>query len=367
MSDHTERLAKLAERVNAAERFLAIEPKRAEAAALEAQAADPALWEDQANAQRVTSRLARIRDELDRYDGLRRKLGDAVAIDELLAEAQDADLASELASAVDGLEADVDRLELVALLSGPYDAHDAIATLQAGAGGTESMDWAAMLLRMYTRWGERNAMDVEIDDVHYGEEAGIKSATFTVHGTNAYGLLSAERGVHRLVRISPFDAQKRRQTSFASLDVIPALEEEEAAEVEIDESDLRIDVYRSSGPGGQGVNTTDSAVRITHLPTGIVVSCQNERSQLQNKATAMGILKARLAELERQKRAEEMEEIRGERKAVDFGSQIRSYVLAPYQMVKDHRTEFEVGDPQRVLDGDLDRLIEAELRRRASD
>jgi peptide chain release factor 2 len=238
--------------------------------------------------------------------------------------------------------------------------------VQAGAGGTESMDWADMLLRMYLRWGERQGFKEEVDEVHYGEEAGIKSATFTIRGTNAYGLLSTERGVHRLVRISPFDAQKRRHTSFASLDVIPALEEAEAEEVEIDEQDLRIDVYRSSGPGGQGVNTTDSAVRITHLPTGIVVACQNERSQLQNRATAMSILKARLAARERRRREEEMNEIRGERKAVDFGSQIRSYVLAPYQMVKDHRTNAEVSDPQRVLDGDLDRFIEAELRRRAS-
>jgi peptide chain release factor 2 len=303
---------------------------------------------------------------LDRYDGLQRRLDDAVAIDELLAEAEDPDLAAELAGSVDALERDLEKLELEALLSGPYDAHDAIATVQAGAGGTESQDWADMLLRMFDRWAEREGFKVDVDEVHYGDEAGIKSATFTVHGHNAYGLLSAERGVHRLVRISPFDAQKRRHTSFASLDVIPALDESEAEEVEVDEADLRIDVYRSSGPGGQGVNTTDSAVRITHLPSGIVVACQNERSQLQNKATAMGILKARLAELERRKREEHMDEIRGERKAVDFGSQIRSYVLAPYQMVKDHRTNEEVGDPQRVLDGDLDRFIEAELRRRAS-
>jgi len=258
------------------------------------------------------------------------------------------------------------KVELTALLSGTYDGHDAIATVQAGAGGTESMDWAEMILRMFLRWAERQSFKVDVDEVHYGDEAGIKSATFTVHGTNAYGLLSAERGVHRLVRISPFDANKRRQTSFAALDVIPALDESEAEEFEVDEQDLRIDVYRSSGPGGQGVNTTDSAVRITHLPSGIVVACQNERSQLQNKATAMGILKARLAELERQRREDQMDQIRGERKAVDFGSQIRSYVLAPYQMVKDHRTEEEVGDPHRVLDGDLDRFIEAELRRRAS-
>jgi peptide chain release factor 2 len=296
---------------------------------------------------------------------LQRKLDDALAMDELLADARDADLEAELTEAIGVLERDLDKLELAALLSGPYDNHDAVATLQAGAGGTESMDWAEMLLRMYARWAEQEGFDLEVDEIHHGEEAGIKSATFTLYGSNAYGLLSAERGVHRLVRISPFDAQKRRQTSFAALDVIPLLEEAEEEDVEIDEKDLRIDVYRSTGPGGQGVNTTDSAVRITHLPSGIVVACQNERSQLQNKAVAMRILKARLFELERRRREQELNQIRGERKAVDFGSQIRSYVLAPYQMVKDHRTDAEVGDPQRVLDGDLDRFIEAELRRRA--
>ena len=330
------------------------------------QASDPALWDDPARGQRITSKLARLKAEVDRYDALQRKLDDAQAIDELLGEAEDADLERELTEAIDTLARDLEKVELAALLSGPYDAHDAIATVQAGAGGTESMDWTDMLLRMYLRWAEREGMKAEVDEVHYGDEAGIKSATFTLRGTNAYGLLSTERGVHRLVRISPFDAQKRRHTSFASLDVIPALDEAEAEEVELDEKELRIDVYRSTGPGGQGVNTTDSAVRITHLPTGIVVACQNERSQLQNKATAMGILKARLADLERRKRQEELDELRGERKAVDFGSQIRSYVLAPYQMVKDHRTEVEVGDPNRVLDGDLERFIEAELRRRAS-
>jgi peptide chain release factor 2 len=339
---------------------------RERVADLERQASDPSLWDDSAKGQRITSSLARLKAELDRFDSLQRKLDDALAIDELLDEAPDAELAAELDEAVAALEADLEKVELAALLSGPYDGHDAIATVQAGAGGTESMDWADMLLRMYLRWAEREGFKAEVDEVHYGEEAGIKSATFTIRGTNAYGLLSTERGVHRLVRISPFDAQKRRHTSFASLDVIPALEEAEAEEVEIDEQDLRIDVYRSSGPGGQGVNTTDSAVRITHLPTGIVVACQNERSQLQNRATAMSILKARLAALERRRREEEMNEIRGERKAVDFGSQIRSYVLAPYQMVKDHRTNVEVSDPQRVLDGDLERFIEAELRRRAS-
>jgi peptide chain release factor 2 len=305
--------------------------------------------------------------DLDSVDTLQRKLEDALAMDELLSGARDTDLEAELTQAIGALERDLEKLELAALLSGPYDNHDAVATLQAGAGGTESMDWTEMLLRMYARWAEEEGFDLEVDEVHPGEEAGIKSATFTLYGQNAYGLLSAERGVHRLVRISPFDAQKRRQTSFAALDVIPLLEEAEEEDVEIDEKDLRIDVYRSTGPGGQGVNTTDSAVRITHLPSGIVVACQNERSQMQNKAVAMRILKARLFELERRRREQELNQIRGERKAVDFGSQIRSYVLAPYQMVKDHRTDVEVGDPQRVLDGDLDRFIEAELRRRAAE
>jgi peptide chain release factor 2 len=299
---------------------------------------------------------------------LQRKVDDARALDELLnEEGADAELERELVSSVDSLAKEMETLELAALLSGEYDDADAIGTINAGAGGTESQDWAEMLLRMYTRWAEQHGFDLELDEIHHGEEAGIKSATFTLRGTNAYGLLSTERGVHRLVRISPFDAQKRRHTSFANLDVIPLLEDVDDEDVEIDPDDLRIDVYRSSGPGGQSVNTTDSAVRITHIPTGITAACQNERSQLQNRAVAMQILKARLAELARREREEKIDTLRGERKAVDFGSQIRSYVLAPYQMVKDHRTDLEVGDPSRVLDGDVDRFIEAELRRRASD
>jgi peptide chain release factor 2 len=300
------------------------------------------------------------------YDALLARLDDVVAMEELLAEEADPDLRRELTAATADLEADLERLELTALLSGEHDDRDAVATVQAGAGGTESQDWTEMLLRMFTRWAEERGFTFELDELNHGEEAGIKSATFTIHGPWVYGLLSAERGVHRLVRISPFDAQKRRHTSFASLDVVPLLDEADDGEVEIDPGDLRIDVYRSSGPGGQSVNTTDSAVRITHLPTGLVAACQNERSQMQNRAVAMRILRSRLADLERRKREEEMDLIRGERKAIDFGSQIRSYVLAPYQMVKDHRTEVEIGDPSRVLGGDLDELIEAELRRRAA-
>ncbi|HEX4942595.1 MAG TPA: peptide chain release factor 2 [Actinomycetota bacterium] len=343
-----------------------VEGKRAQLVDVERDASDPSLWDDLARGQQLTQRLARLRDHLDRYERLERSFGDLEATDELLEDETDPELTKELETGLERLERELEGVELTALLSGPYDDHDAIATLQAGAGGTESQDWTDMLLRMYGRWAEKLGFRLEIDEIHHGEEAGIKSATFMLHGTNAYGLLSAERGVHRLVRISPFDSQKRRHTSFAALDVIPLLEAAEEEEVEIPDEDLRIDVFRSSGPGGQSVNTTDSAVRITHLPSGIVVACQNERSQLQNRAVAMRILKARLAELERRKRDEEMDVLRGERKAVDFGSQIRSYVLAPYQMVKDHRTELEMGDPWRVLGGDIDRFIEAELRRRAA-
>jgi peptide chain release factor 2 len=284
---------------------------------------------------------------------------------ELLEDEADVEMSTELGRAVGSLSADVEKLELASLLGGEYDDHDAVATLHAGAGGTESQDWAEMLLRMFLRWGEREKLDLEVDEVAYGDEAGIKSATFIVRGPYAYGLLSAERGVHRLVRISPFDAQKRRHTSFASLDVIPLLEGADEEDVDIDPKDLRIDVYRSTGPGGQSVNTTDSAVRITHLPTGIVAACQNERSQLQNRAVAMRILKSRLAERMREEHQERLENLRGERRNIDFGSQIRSYVLAPYRLVKDHRTNVEIGDVDRVLEGDLHELIEAELRRRA--
>jgi peptide chain release factor 2 len=309
--------------------------------------------------------MSRARSEVERFDTLQRHLDDARAMDELLADEEDKELTAELRRALETLEQEVDRVELATLLGGEYDANDAVASVHAGAGGTESQDWAEMLLRMYLRWAERNGFDTELDEVQPGEEAGVKSATFIVHGPNAYGLLSAERGVHRLVRISPYDAQSRRHTSFASLDVIPLIEEE-SEEVEIDPKDLRIDTYRSSSAGGQHVNVTDSAVRITHLPTGITAACQNERSQMQNRAVAMKILTARLAERTRREREAKVEALRGEQRGIDFGSQIRSYVLHPYRMVKDHRTGVEIGDVDRVLDGDLDRLIEEELRRRAA-
>ena len=342
-----------------------LDRKREEAESLEPETADPGVWDDPARGQELTTALARLRAEIERYDGLVRHLEDARTMDELLQSETDPEMSKELARSVRELARDVEKLELATLLGGEYDDHDAVATLHAGAGGTESQDWAEMLLRMYLRWAEREGLDVEVDETLLGDEAGIKSATFIVHGPYAYGLLSAERGVHRLVRISPFDAQKRRHTSFANLDVIPLLEETGGEDIEIDPKDLRIDVYRSTGPGGQSVNTTDSAVRITHLPSGITAACQNERSQLQNRAVAMRILKARLAERMRQEQQTKLENLRGERKGIDFGSQIRSYVLAPYQLVKDHRTNVEIGDVDRVLDGDLEELIEAELRRRA--
>ncbi len=331
---------------------------------MEQAAASPDLWDDPPRAKDLTTRLARFRAEVERFDSLASRLADARAMDELLSNEDDKELEAELRRSLQSLERDVDRLELESLLSGEYDDNDAVASIHAGAGGTESQDWAEMLLRMYVRWAERHGFHVELDEVLPGEEAGIKSATFILSGPHAYGLLSAERGVHRLVRISPFDASSRRHTSFASLDVIPLLEED--AEIEIDPKDLRIDTYRSSSAGGQHVNVTDSAVRITHLPTGITAACQNERSQMQNRAVAMRILTSRLAELMRREHLQKLENLRGERRDIEFGSQIRSYVLHPYQLVKDHRTDLEIGDVNRVLDGDLDPLIEAYLRQRAA-
>ncbi|MGA2969437.1 MAG: peptide chain release factor 2, partial [Acidimicrobiales bacterium] len=271
-------------------------------------------------------------------------------------------LLDELSSTVAQLEHSLESLEMLSLLSGPYDANDAIAELHAGAGGTDAQDWTEMLLRMYSRWAERRGYGVEIDEVTEGQEAGLLSTTFIVKGRYAYGWLSTERGVHRLVRMSPFDSQARRQTSFASIDVTPLLDEG-SGEVEIDEKDLRIDTFRSSGAGGQHVNTTDSAIRITHLPSGIVVSCQNERSQHQNRARAMQILVAKLAERARVERQAQMDALSGKRSDNAWGSQIRSYVQAPYQLVKDHRTDYETGNVDAVLEGDLDGFMEAELRR----
>jgi peptide chain release factor 2 len=366
--DFTGELEGLSGRIEEAEGYLDIEARRRRRQELEVEAARPDLWDDPDRGRAVTTELGRVADDLARFDELTTSLGDAQALDELVEEARsagspDEGLAKELEQTIDDLETRVALLELQTLLSGEYDDRDAVAEVHAGAGGTDAQDWAEMLLRMYTRWAERRGFSIEVDEATEGKEAGLLSATFIVRGRFAFGLLSAERGVHRLVRISPFDSQSRRQTSFASLDVIPFLEEL-SDEIEIDEKDLRIDTYRSSGAGGQHVNKTDSAVRLTHLPTGIVVSCQNERSQHQNKARAMQILAAKLAQRNREERRAEIDSIGGDRIDNAWGSQIRSYTLAPFQLVKDVRTRVETGNVEAVLDGDIDAFIEAELRRR---
>jgi peptide chain release factor 2 len=309
-------------------------------------------------------RMAEIEGDLAEVERLSRQLSDLETLNQLAIEEGDDASTTEVEQGLGSLTREIDDLEVLALLGGEYDDRDAIATIHPGAGGTESQDWAEMLWRMENRWAERRGFKVTVNDYQEGDEAGIKSVTMTVEGPRVYGLLSTEAGTHRLVRISPFDQARRRHTSFAALDVIPVLDDEDAPE--IDESDLRIDIYRSSGPGGQGVNTTDSAVRITHVPTGIVVAVQNERSQLANKTIALKILAARLAERARKEREQQLAALRGDRGDIAFGNQIRSYVLHPYQMVKDHRTNVETGNVQAVLDGDLDQFVAAELRRRAA-
>jgi peptide chain release factor 2 len=341
-----------------------LDAKQRELNALREQSAAPDLWENPDRARRVLRRMSAVEADVEEVRQLSRQLSDLETLNGLAIEEDDEATAAEVRQGLEALTAKVDDLEVLALLSGEYDDRDAIVTIHPGAGGTESQDWAEMLWRMETRWAERRGFKVTVNDYQEGDEAGIKSVTLTIEGPRVYGLLSAEAGTHRLVRISPFDQARRRHTSFAAVDVIPVLEDEDAPE--IDESDLRIDIYRSSGPGGQGVNTTDSAVRITHLPTGIVVAVQNERSQLANKTIALKILAARLAERARKEREQQLAALRGERGEIAFGNQIRSYVLHPYQMVKDHRTGVETGNVQAVLDGDLDQFIAAELRRRAA-
>jgi peptide chain release factor 2 len=323
---------------------------------------EPGFWDDQERAAQVSAEHSRAQRRLDGYRTLESDLDDLAALEELAAE--DDSIAAELDEQRAGVEARLAELEEQRLFSGRYDSGDAVVSVHAGTGGTDSQDWAEMLLRMEMRWAEKRGFKVELAEVSPGEEAGIKSATFFARGENAYGLFSAEKGVHRLVRISPFDAAARRHTSFALVEVSPLVDE--VGDVEIDEGDLQIDTYRASGAGGQHVNKTDSAVRITHRPTGIVVQCQNERSQSSNKATAMAMLRSKLLEREEQMRREELAREKGEAQDVGWGSQIRSYVLHPYTMVKDHRTGHEMGDVQRVLDGDLDGFVRAELLRRAA-
>ena len=360
MRDFTDDLAELRRRVDDARSYLRVDALRTELERLEKEASRPDLWDDPEAARKVTTELARVREDVELVDRLDGEVDDAHTLFELGREEDDDSVEPEIVTALERLRAELDRLELRALFTGEHDERDAVCEVHSGAGGTDAQDWTEMLLRMYTRWAERRGFDVELDAVSEGTEAGISSATFIVKGRYAYGLLSGEKGVHRLIRISPFDANARRQTAFASLDAVPAIEE--AEEPDIDANDLRIDTYRSSGAGGQHVNVTDSAVRITHLPTGIVVSCQNERSQIQNRAKAMKILAARLAERQREERRAELEKLSGEKSQVAFGSQIRSYTLAPYQLVKDERTRYETGNVQAVLDGDLDPFVEAYLQ-----
>ena len=359
-------LAELRSRLEEAQGYLGLDRLQARRDDLEKEAARPDLWNDQDNARAVTSELGRLSDDIAMLDDLGRRLSDAEVLHELMVEEGDDSLQPELVASVDDLGRRLSALELRSLFSGEYDERDAIVDFHAGTGGTDAQDWAEMLLRMYLRWAERRGFEVEIDEATAGQEAGLLSATAIVKGRFAYGLLSAERGVHRLVRMSPFDAQHRRQTSFASLDVTPFLDDA-GHEVAIEDKDLRVDTYRSSGAGGQHVNKTDSAVRLTHLPTGIVVAVQNERSQHQNRAKAMQILAAKLLDRELAERRAAMESLSGPKDEVSWGNQIRSYVLAPYQLVKDLRTGVETGNVEAVLDGDIEEFIEAELRRRRAE
>jgi peptide chain release factor 2 len=329
---------------------------------IEERIVDPDFWKDQASAQKLLQRRRRLEEDRQLSDSLKRRAEDLGVLFEWAGQGEA--VGDDLARGLDELAKEVDAGEIKKMLGGEHDRKNAIVTIHPGAGGTESQDWAEMLLRMYLRWAERRGFGREIFEIQPGEEAGIKSATFTVTGEYAYGLLVAEAGVHRLVRISPFDQAARRHTSFASVYVWPELPED--VDLEIDEKDLRIDTYRSSGAGGQHVNVTDSAVRITHLPTGIVVSCQNERSQHKNRAQAMKVLKARLFDLRTKEQQAKLEQLGGEKRDIAFGSQIRSYVLQPYQMVKDHRTKEQVGDVNRVLDGDIDAFIKSYLMKKAS-
>lgn len=365
-STSNDALNALAARLDTLAFDLGLPSKRERLDELQQAANEPGLWDDPDMARKVTTELSRIEQEVHTFNRLRQRIDDLAVLDELAGEEDDADSAAEVTKGVSEIGDELARLDVVTLLSGEYDASDALVSVHAGEGGVDAMDWAQMLQRMYLRWAEQRGFSAEVYDESFGEEAGIKSATFEIRGQDVYGWLNVEHGVHRLVRISPFDAAARRQTSFALVDVVPVLPDLDD-DASIPDEDIRVDVYRSSGPGGQSVNTTDSAVRLTHLPTGLVVSCQNQKSQHQNKAAAMRVLKLRIAEVERHKRDTELSELRGGVQNVGFGSQIRSYVLHPYQMVKDLRNEFETGNIQAVLDGAIDPLLEAELRRRMRD
>ncbi|MBA3249062.1 MAG: peptide chain release factor 2 [Geodermatophilaceae bacterium] len=332
---------------------------RTEAAELERQSSEPDLWNDPERAQQVTSRLSYVQGDLRRVEDLRRRVDDLGVLHQMAEEEDDAGTRAEVGREIADLRRIIDELEVRTLLAGEYDERDALVTIRSEAGGVDAADFAEMLMRMYLRWAERHGYSTEVYDTSYAEEAGIKSATFAVRAPYAYGTLAVEQGTHRLVRISPFDNQGRRQTSFAGVEVVPVVAQDD--HVDVPDSDIRVDVFRSSGPGGQSVNTTDSAVRITHLPTGVVVSCQNEKSQLQNRAAAMRVLQSRLLDLRRLEQRAELDQLRGDG-SNSWGNQMRSYVLHPYQMVKDLRTEHETGNTTAVLDGDIDEFIEAGIR-----
>lgn len=322
---------------------------------------EPNFWDDKRESERVISNINSLKNTIDKVKNLKEKITNNFEIVEELKNSYDEELLELVSNEINNIKNEIDDVEVLLLLSGPYDKENAIVEIHSGAGGTEACDWANMLYRMYTRWCEKKNYKVEIIDTQTGEEVGIKSLTMFVKGVNAYGYLKNEKGVHRLVRISPFDSNARRHTSFASVDVTPLLEASDI-KIDINPNDIRVDVYRSSGCGGQGVNTTDSAVRITHFPTKIVVTCQNERSQIQNKEKAMEVLKSKLYQLEMEKRNNELKELKGSQNDINFGSQIRSYVMCPYSMVKDHRTNVETSNVDKVLDGDIDLFINASLK-----
>ncbi len=361
MQDFSDQLSALAKRLTDAEDYLSIEELRRRRPQLEAEMSRPDLWDDAEKAKGVQTELASLTDDITLFESLSEKITYATELHELARELEDEDQEPEITAAIGELEGRLEELELRALFTGEWDEGDAVCQVKSGEGGTDAQDWTDMLLRMYKRWAEGRGFGFQVESISEGTEAGISQAEFSVKGRYAYGLLQAEHGVHRLVRISPFNNEGKRQTAFASMVVVPFFEEA-ADEVDIDDKDLRIDTYRSSGAGGQHVNVTDSAVRITHLPTGLVVSCQNERSQHQNKDRAMQMLASKLIDLERKNREAELAEIAGEAKNVGFGSQIRSYVMQPYQMVKDLRSEHEVGNVDSVLNGQLDDFMEAYLR-----
>ncbi|MFJ8694118.1 peptide chain release factor 2 [Streptomyces roseolilacinus] len=357
--DVSEELKSLTSTMGSIEAVLDLDKMRADIAVLEEQAAAPSLWDDPEAAQKITSKLSHLQAEVRKAETLRGRIDDLAVLFELAEAEDDQDTLTEAEAELAEVRKALDEMEVRTLLSGEYDEREALVTIRAEAGGVDASDFAERLQRMYLRWAERHDYKTEIYETSYAEEAGIKSTTFVVHAPYAYGTLSVEQGTHRLVRISPFDNQGRRQTSFAGVEVLPVVEQTD--HIEIPENELRIDVYRSSGPGGQSVNTTDSAVRITHIPTGVVVSCQNEKSQIQNKASAMRVLQARLLERQRQEERARMDALKGDGGS-SWGNQMRSYVLHPYQMVKDLRTEHEVGNPQAVLDGEIDAFLEAGIR-----